>query len=109
MGKKRKKVWRAAPLCLFWTVWRERNRVAFDIEVFSALRLKGSFICNLWSWSNVYSGVRDRSLLDFLTWMGYLVYFFGMVGFLELLAPSLAVPYLYTPSILLDSLFALFL
>ena len=27
MGKKRKNIRRAAPLYLFWTVWRERNRV----------------------------------------------------------------------------------
>ena len=25
VGKKRKKVWRAAPICLFWTLWHERN------------------------------------------------------------------------------------
>ena len=70
MGKKRKKVWRVAPLCLFWIVWHERNRVAFDNEAFSTYRLKSSFICNFWSWSNVCRGDRDRSLLDFLTWMG---------------------------------------
>ena len=46
VGKKRKKVWRAAPLCLFWTVWCERNRVVFNNEPFSAYRLKNSFICN---------------------------------------------------------------
>ena len=39
--------------------------------------LKSFFICNFWSWSNVFSGDRDRSLLDFLTWM-------GLVGFPEL-------------------------
>ena len=70
MGKKRKKMWRAALLCLFWIVWRERNRVAFDNEAFFAYRLKSSFICNFWSRSNVFSGDRDRSLLDFLTLMG---------------------------------------
>ena len=70
-GKKRKKVWGAAPLCLFWIVWCERNRVTFDNEAFAAYRLKNSFICNFWSWSNVFSEDRDRSLLDFLTWMGY--------------------------------------
>ena len=71
MGKKRKKMWRAAPLCLFWTVWCERNRVTSDNEAFSACRLKNSLICNFLSWSNVSSGDRDKSLLDFLTWMGY--------------------------------------
>ena len=30
VGKKRKKVWRAAPLCLFWTIWRERNIRSFE-------------------------------------------------------------------------------
>ena len=71
VGKKRKKVWRAAPLCLFWTLWHERNRVAFDNEACFAYRLKSSFICNFWSWSNMFSGDRERSLLDFLTWMRY--------------------------------------
>ena len=71
VGKKWKKVWRVAPLCLFWTAWREMNRMTFDNEIFSAHRMKSSFICNLWSWSIVYSGYRDGSLLDFLTWMGY--------------------------------------
>ena len=73
--------------------------MAFDNEVFSAHRMKRSFICSLWYWSNVYSGDRDRSLIDFLTWMR-LRGFFGMVGFLELLASFLAVPLLYTPCIL---------
>ena len=29
IGKKRKKVWKSIPLCVFWTVWKERNRLAF--------------------------------------------------------------------------------
>ena len=70
MGEKHKKVWRVAFLCLFWTVWRERNRVTFDNAVFFENRLKSSFICNLWGWSNVHSGGIDRSLLDFLTCLG---------------------------------------
>ena len=70
MKNKCKKVWRAASLYLFCTVWRERNRVVFDNEAFSAYRLKSSFICNFLSWSNMYNGDIDRSLLDFLTWMG---------------------------------------
>ena len=46
VGKKRKKDWRAAPLCLFWTVWGERNRVTFDNEIFFAYKMKRSFICS---------------------------------------------------------------
>ena len=29
VGKKRKKIWRSIPLFIFWTVWKERNRLAF--------------------------------------------------------------------------------
>ena len=35
VGKKRKKVWRAAPLYIFWTVWKVRNRLAFKNDVLS--------------------------------------------------------------------------
>ena len=34
LGKKRRKVWKAAPLCPFWAVWKERNRIAFDLKLF---------------------------------------------------------------------------
>ena len=29
VGKKRKKIWKSIPLCIFWMVWKERNRLAF--------------------------------------------------------------------------------
>ncbi|KAJ9699595.1 hypothetical protein PVL29_008272 [Vitis rotundifolia] len=47
LGKKRRKVWKVAPLCLFWVVWNERNRITFDNEEVSIHRLKNSFVCNL--------------------------------------------------------------
>ena len=34
LGKKRRKVWKATPLCIFWAVWKERNMIAFDNEDF---------------------------------------------------------------------------
>ena len=33
VGKKSKKAWRAAPLCLLWTLWKERKKRDFnDVE-----------------------------------------------------------------------------
>ena len=29
VGKKREKIWRSIPLFIFWTVWKEKNRLAF--------------------------------------------------------------------------------
>ena len=34
VNKKRKKVWLAGPFCLFWTVWKARNRIVFKDEFF---------------------------------------------------------------------------
>ena len=35
VGKKRRRVWRATPMCLFWMVWNERNKIAFESDEFS--------------------------------------------------------------------------
>ena len=48
VGEKRKGVWRASPLCLFWTVWKARNKVAFEEEELSIQRPKNSFVYFLW-------------------------------------------------------------
>ena len=47
--KKHRKVWRIAPFCLVWTVWKEIKRIVFYNEVLSIQRLKNSFVCNLFS------------------------------------------------------------
>nr|CAN64140.1 hypothetical protein VITISV_012858 [Vitis vinifera] len=63
MGKKRIKVWKAAPSCIFWAVWKERNRIAFDNEELSLNRLKNTFVCNLWVWSKPVVN-EDKSIPD---------------------------------------------
>ena len=68
--KKRKKIWIAAPLCLFWTLWHARNSLVFENEVTSAQRIKANFVSNLWTWANLYSVDNTNSVLDFLTWLG---------------------------------------
>ena len=70
VGKRRKKAWMAAPLTLFWTIWRERNNIAFENREFSAQRMKALFLCNYWSGTNMYLTNRSRSLIDFLIWLG---------------------------------------
>ena len=34
LKKKEVKLWRAAPLCLLWAIWIERNKVVFEDERF---------------------------------------------------------------------------
>ena len=59
------------PLCaFFWTIWRERNRLVFEDVNISVNRVKSTFLYNLWSWVNLYSVERPRSLIGFLTRVG---------------------------------------
>ena len=86
MGKKRKKIWLAVPLCLFWNLWRARNRLVFENEVSSAQRIKANFVSNLWTWANLYSGDNAHFVLGFLTWLevgrvfGFVFCFFFCFG-----------------------------
>ena len=50
---KARKLWKAAPLCLFWAIWKERNRVVFEDDSFSYDRLKLYFINSLISWAGL--------------------------------------------------------
>ena len=44
LRKSERKAWRAAPFCLFWAIWKERNRVVFEIEEFSLNKLRSAFV-----------------------------------------------------------------
>ena len=54
-----------APFCLFWTLWREMNRAAFDDEALSTHKMKVTFLCTLWALANLYSVDSIDSLVIF--------------------------------------------
>ena len=91
-SRKRRKVWKAAPLCLFWAVWKERNRIAFDNEEFSIHRLKNSFVCYLWSWTKSVVNEGPLPLLSFFDWLGAS---WGMVLYLLFFCLCLKVSLVY--------------
>ena len=70
MGKKCRKAWFVAPLCLFWTICKERNKITFVNEDFFIQRMKNSFVCNLWSWSKSCLDVGPLPLISFFDWLG---------------------------------------
>ena len=70
LGKKRRKVWSAAPLHIFWTVWKTRNRLAFKDNELSIQRLKYSFILSLWSKAKLFIVECLQSLVNFIDWLG---------------------------------------
>ena len=72
VGKKHRKVWKAAPLHIFWTVWKARNRLAFKDDVISIQRLKYSFLCSLWSEAKLFIVECPQTLVNFIDWVGSL-------------------------------------
>uniref|UniRef100_A0A5B6Z489 Reverse transcriptase zinc-binding domain-containing protein n=1 Tax=Davidia involucrata TaxID=16924 RepID=A0A5B6Z489_DAVIN len=64
--KDAKKAWLMAPSCLFWCIWRERNRRVFDGEEMSPHRFKGSFLSLFHFWMLNGHPPFVESLHDFL-------------------------------------------
>ena len=69
VGKAREKPWQMASLCIFWTLWKERNMLAFGNEELSLQRLKNSFVCNFWFWVRVSIVLSPSSLVSFFDWL----------------------------------------
>ena len=63
--KRVRKIWREAPLCLIWAIWKERNRIVFDNVTFSFPRIKSSFVSMLTSWTG-FIEVEEGSLVKIL-------------------------------------------
>ena len=70
VGNKRKRIWLAGPPCLFWTLWRVRNRLSFENEGTNDQKIKANFVTNLWAWANVCREDKANSVVDFITWLG---------------------------------------
>ena len=61
---------RTKPLCLFWTIWKERNRRSFENMELSVQRMKFLFLCSLLSWTNLFIKHTFMFLVDFIDWWG---------------------------------------
>ena len=62
-------MWKSVPPCIFWTMWKESNRIAFRDGIVDVQKLKHSFVYNLWSWNSLYIGKEISSLIGFLEWV----------------------------------------
>ena len=69
IGKKIKKAWNVAPFCLFWAIWKERNRRAFEDAGLSNQELKFYFLCNFLEWTKGGLGFESSSMIDFINWL----------------------------------------
>ena len=70
VGKKRKEVWRAGPLSIFWTVWKARNCLTFKDDMLSIQILKFSFILSLWAETKLFIVDCPLTIANFIDWLG---------------------------------------
>ena len=68
VGRKRKDVRRARPLCLFWTHWNARNKV-FEDKVLSIQKLKTSLIKFLCAEAKLCIKEGPKTLVEFIEWL----------------------------------------
>ena len=53
-------------LCLFWSVWKVRNRIVFEDGVMSIQMLKASFVYLLWLETKLFIKDGPSTLIDFI-------------------------------------------
>ena len=70
VGKKRKKAWNVAPLCLFWTLWNERYQRPFEDSELTDHTILCSFMYMFLEWVRVHIEFTSLSFLDFIDWLG---------------------------------------
>ena len=52
-----------------WTIWKERNKIAFDNEVLLIPKLKRNFVCFLWSEAKLCIKDDPLTLVGFIDWL----------------------------------------
>ena len=70
VGKKRKKVWNAAPLYLFWTLWKKRNRRIFEDTELADQAILRSLLYMFSDWVRVHVDCTSWSIFDLIHWLG---------------------------------------
>ncbi|RVW24487.1 putative ribonuclease H protein [Vitis vinifera] len=59
----------SCPLCLMWTIWKERNRRVFDDIERNDQDIKSIFLYTFVNWIRVYIEDHTLSLIDFVDWL----------------------------------------
>jgi hypothetical protein len=67
LGKHSSVFWNMVPLCLMWTIWKERNSQIFEDKVISVRQLLDGFSTSLFHWSRAWGFTSSRSIIDFIS------------------------------------------
>jgi hypothetical protein len=59
-------VWGAAPHCVMWLLWRERNNRVFEGQEATSMDLKSKFLRTLYEWVSITTNPELLSFEEFL-------------------------------------------
>ena len=65
-------VWNLIPLCIWWTLWRERNDRCFENTFSSMEGLRGQLMSSLFCWAKAVLGFRLCDFFEFLSFVACL-------------------------------------
>jgi hypothetical protein len=64
-------VWRIAPLCLMWTIWRERNIRCFEDKELTMAEISNRFLTLSFQWAGVLNIPQVFSMSQFVDFYSY--------------------------------------
>lgn len=64
--RRRNVIWEVAPLDIFWTIWRERKRRAFENVELSIPDLKKSVLSTMFFWCTETAESKFNSFVEFV-------------------------------------------
>ena len=65
-------IWNAIPLCIMWTIWKERNYRVFEDVERSTMVVKQAFLKSLYEWMVLFSSHSFSSILDLIDCCNFL-------------------------------------
>lgn len=69
LWEKRKKLRELSP-CVFWSLWRERDKKLVASEDKLDQALKSMFLCNFLLWVRKYMDEGSMLMINFIDWFG---------------------------------------
>ena len=67
LGRHSSDVWNLVPLCLMWTVWKERNSHIFEDVSSTDVQLRDCLASSLFEWSKVSGYSTSSTIIAFIS------------------------------------------
>jgi hypothetical protein len=65
LGRHSSAIWNMVPICLMWTIWKERNQHTFEDVYHLDCQILESFTSTLFEWSRTWGCTSSSSLMEF--------------------------------------------